>query len=146
MGLFLYVRACCRRASTASTAQHIAIESALHKAEKQARADTTAINASKRTELARASVSSSIYAIIQPAVFSKRIKKSSSAWPTKHSSTQQLLADARRIAFVSNFAIINDTIQHCGSLRRSYFACACGVRVAFLELGALGICKSSLCT
>ena len=67
-------------------------------------------------------------AFIQLAVFSEQTKKSKSARPTAGVMLPVRLYTAH-------------------SLRsRFYFVDACGVRVAFVDHGALGICKSPVCT
>ena len=93
------VRACCRQASPAITAQHSTEQhstaqhstaqhsTAQHNQPVQSRKASACRsacgNANKRTELARASMPSSFYLHSTHAEFSKRAKKSKSAWPTK---------------------------------------------------------------
>ena len=71
------IRACCRRASTASTTQHSA--SSAHQAAKQVRADQSATTQASRRRLRRPECRR---AFVQLAVFSKRTEKSKSARST----------------------------------------------------------------
>ena len=98
---------------------------------KQVRADQSATTqASRRSWLAPACRR----AYIPLAVFSKRTKKSKSARPTKNTAGG-VLCDARRVCLYTAL-----------SVRPLYFVHTCGVQVSFGDHGALGICKSLVCT
>ena len=79
VGLFLYVRECCRE-SAASTAQRTAMESTLHKAAKQVRAGQIATTQASRQNWREPACRR---AFIQLVVLSKRTKKSKRARPTE---------------------------------------------------------------
>ena len=147
--------ACCRASTTAqhSTAQHSAISHAQssdarmyvpNRVRQRITCRTEYDNAGKQTELARASMASSIY--LQLAVFSKPSKKSKSARPLpppKGTSTSSWRCANKLPLFSSNL----NRIQHSSfCFVHICMMHACGVRVVFLENEALDICKSSVCT
>ena len=77
-GFFLYVRACSHRASTANTAQQDAISSA-----QSSKPKVVPIRALHRKQADSRPWSACRRAFLQLATFSKRMKKSKSARPTK---------------------------------------------------------------
>ena len=88
-------------------------------------------------------------AFIQLAAFSKRTKKSKSArqniqYNHPQSSWSWCRARRTRLYFQSQEATTLTLLSL--SVLCMYFVHACGVRVVFLEHGALRICKSSVCT
>ena len=120
----------CRKHSKAQRSQP-------SQAAKQARADQSAtMQASRQSWLE----SACRRVFIQLAVFSKQTKKSKSPpGPTKmynHSQKWRFSwCDARRVCPYTAL-----------SLRPFYFVHAFGVLVVFVDQGALGICKSPVCT
>ena len=117
---------------SASTGQHsTAQRSPPAQAAEQVRADQSATTQASIQSWLEAACRR---AFIQLVVFSKRTKKSKSARPTRmYNHSQSSLAGVMLPV-------------HCSSLRPFYFVHACGVRIVFVDHGALGICKSPVCT
>ena len=135
---------CCRRAPsdiyypTVPQAQHnTAQRSQPAQAAKQVRADQSATKQASRLSRLEPTCRR---AFVRPVVFSKRTKKSKSPRPTQYTIVhfEQLInscCDAQRVW-------LHTTL----SLRPFHFVHACGVPVVFVDHGALGICKSPVCT
>ena len=128
-----------------STAYHSAISRA--KAAKHARADQSATTQAKQTELARASMPSSMCSSLS--VFSKPTKKSKSDRPNKKKrniSSWSMIREGCAFMFFQSQNVVRYNIHSSFSFVNVRMIHACGVRVVFLEHGVLGICKSSACT
>ena len=144
--MYEHVVVYCIAASQArrSTAQH---STAQHNQPAQSRTTTKCRSecetARKQTEMARASAYRRAY--IQCTDFPKRTKNPNSTRPTKlHDYSHS--ADVMREGFAFRFHL--KKIQHCSfpPSFRMYFVHACSIQVVILEHGALGICKSTVCT
>ena len=128
--------ACCRPAYTAE-AQHSAISHAQSSEARTCRSGCD--SASKRTGLARASISSSICSALCSQI---QRRKSTSAGAKKIGDHKKLVMMREGFAPSNR----NTTILHSSRsyifVRRMHAASG----FVFLEHGALGICKSSVCT
>ena len=132
------ILACCRRACT--TAQRSVISREQSSEARTCRSECE--NASKQTGVGK---SQRIVEHLQLAVFSKPTKKSKYARPKKTNHKQLVMREAFNLTY---FHPHDDTtlfffpfVHICMILIH-----ACGVRVVFLEHGALGICKTLACT
>ena len=147
----MYLLACCQRASTASTVQHSTAQSALHEAATPVRADQSVTTQASRQSWREPACRP---AFTQPRGVLKTNQEIEIARPTKiyvykhsHSSLAGVRC-AKDLSFIS----ISTRYYTCSFrpfyeyLSGMYFVHACRVRVVFLEHGALGICKSSVCT
>ena len=125
LGLFLYVRACCRE-STASTAQHSAVSPAQsHNATTQASRHSWLQPACRRT-------------LMQLAVLSRRTKKSKSARPTKnYNNSQSSLAGVMREGFAFHSKLEDVTLFFLSVVSSSYMHPSSGLLPSIMKLLAL---------
>ena len=133
--VFYTSRACCRRASTAITAQHGTAQSALDKAAKQVRADQSAT-----TQASRVGESQHVVEHLQFDVLSKRTKKSKSDRPAKVCNHSQATAAVWCAKDFTVFAVFPISVRYTTTLSLRpfdrYLIHACGVRVVFSFHGA----------
>ena len=141
------VRACFRRAfaihCNASTEQRSSTESAQHKAAKQVRANQSAtVQARGQTWLSQHVVEHSHSSLcFQNGRRDQNLPSLQKTQPLLNHPQSSLAGVIRQeIPFISNLI----KIRHWSSVL--YFVHACGVRVVFVDHGALGICKSLVCT
>ena len=105
-----YVRACCRRESIPSTAQHSTAQLALHKAANQVRADESATTQQASRQSWREPACRR--AFIRLAMFSNRTKESKSARPTKSYNQSQNSVAGVMIGGLSSISIVGK-LQRC---------------------------------
>ena len=110
-------------------------QSALHKAATQVCADQNATTQASRQSW-RTRACGRVFT--QLAAFSKRTKKSKSAWlkyTTTHNAAAQAGVTGKELAFISNIKKIQNYFFL--SVISMYFLHACGALVVFMEHGAL---------
>ena len=128
-----YIRACCRRASTASRAQQDTISPAQSR-----RASTSRLepgNASKQTELVKASMSLSIHIARFVLKTNQEIEICQAKYETTHKAAKAGVT-REGLAYIP-FSIRYNTLFL--SVLLMYFVHACSFRVVFLEHGSLGV-------
>ena len=132
---------CTRYSTTASTARHSAISP--HKAAEQVLADQSERQRKQADRVGEGQHMWSTYGRLSSRNEQRNQKLPGLQNYTWHNYSQS--AGVTREGFASSFNL-NKKTQHCSLSRPFYLVHACGVRVVIVEHGALGSCKSSVCT